>query len=407
MDPKTYSVILQRLSLAGTNSACTGFIDVLIALPSRVVVTADVGADSYGDELHGCLMSTFRSMAQATEACSGPGFLQCWATQTAAANNLLVVVAGQKPPSRSLVSAVDEWRRAGLTTIGVVPWGNDPRSVLPPAMATEVSLFWTGTPCQVLDEILELALLTREHRRVFVSYAHNDGQSLAEEVFEEMSQRRFDVYLDRFRTPPGSDFLERIEDELIDKAMVVVVETPGALGSAWVRHEVISALNRRLGLAALNPGKGRGFDFIAEAFRHRLSAPLNRAALAAFIIKQHREALMRQKLTLLRSIEREFSAGAPPANIQVHGSGCHIDLSSTPPRSYEVGLSTRIATLHSMRLTDERAHAKAAKPVIIHRRPYSPARRADLDWMIDQADAVQVDIGLLHSFAQRAKAGTL
>jgi TIR domain len=61
-----------------------------------------------------------------------------------------------------------------------------------------------------------------------------------------LSRLRFDVFLDRFRLAPGVDFVERIVDELVDKAMIVAVDTRHAVRSSWVRHEVATAVNRRL-----------------------------------------------------------------------------------------------------------------------------------------------------------------
>jgi TIR domain len=72
----------------------------------------------------------------------------------------------------------------------------------------------------------------REDRRVFISYAHADGGPIAERLFDLLTRLRFDVFLDRFRRNPGVDFIERIADELADKAMIAVVETPHAVRSS-------------------------------------------------------------------------------------------------------------------------------------------------------------------------------
>ena len=143
----------------------------------------------------------------------------------------------------------------GCAALGVLPAGLDPQVVLPAPMRSLVALTYRASVTETSDEIVDLLLLGGEERRAFVSYAHSDGGALAQQVFEALAERRFDVYLDRFRTPPSADFVERIDDELRDKAMVVVVETPGAIASTWVLQEILTAKYRRFGLLALNIGE--------------------------------------------------------------------------------------------------------------------------------------------------------
>jgi hypothetical protein len=127
------------------------------------------------------------------------------------------------------------------------------------------ALQWDIDPREVAPQIVDAILLDAEDRRIFISYARSDGGGTAEEIFDALSAARFDVFLDRFKLPPGEDFVERIEDEILDKSMVVVVETEVAARSEWVRHEVAVAVKRGLGLAAVNlgaapptPGIGEG-----------------------------------------------------------------------------------------------------------------------------------------------------
>jgi hypothetical protein len=274
-------------------------------------------------------------------------------------------------------------------------------------MRRDVSLLWVSTPCEVVEEILELSLMTGHDRRLFISYAHSDGHVVAEQLFAEMNKHRFDVFLDRFRTPPGTDFVERIEDELIDKSMVVVVETPKSVASAWVRHEVATARRLRLGLAAINDGSVAGFTGVGSPRRYQYAGSFSPSNAAEFVIQRHREAIVHRRLTLLQSIQREFSSGAPSATIDVHGDGCRVELADAPLRSLELGLAIRPATIDLTRRTDDRSRSRPATPVVIHARPGSPRRRADLDWLMAKGNIVQVDIGKLREFARRAKAGTL
>src|SRR5687767_7209678 len=93
---------------------------------------------------------------------------------------------------------------------------------------------------------------------------------MAQDVFEALARRRFDVYLDRFRTAPGTDFVDRITDELRDKSMVVLVESATAAVSPWVRKEIAVANRNRYGLLAINVGGAVAHPWIGESRRLRL-----------------------------------------------------------------------------------------------------------------------------------------
>jgi TIR domain len=405
--PEDFSIVLQRVGAGGLSGQCQGFVSVAIPTAARFAVVSDdyPPIKAAADDLHACLETKFTSMAQADQVCTGPGLLDCWATN-GTATNLLVVVAGRNPASPWLTQTVDDWRNQGMATVGVVHRADDPRTVLPAVMRDEVALIWDSTSCELADEVIELGLLSQDDRRVFISYAHVDGRAPAEQLFTELSKKRFDVFLDRFRTAPGADFVRRIEDELIDKAMIVVVETPAALLSPWVIHEIQTAVTKRLGLAAIMPGSGSGFASIPEAFRYRLTgaAAIDPVALT-FIVERHRSALLNNRLTLTRSLEREFSDPAV-ASIRVLGSGCQVTSMSSGTQ-FEIGTSPRPVGLPLARRTAGRARGPGQRSVVIHPIAPSPERRADISWVLSNANTIEVDEAQLATFAQQVRSGAL
>jgi hypothetical protein len=158
---------------------------------------------------------------------------------TPAVRNVLVGVAGNGPPTTDLDRVVDDYINHGFETFGFFKSGLNPDHVLPTAMRTQHAVTWRDDIRDIAGEIVDVVVMGAEDRRTFISYLRRDGSGVAEHLADILTELRFDVFLDRFRIPPGADFIERISDELIDKAMVVVVETAGAVGlrSTMSNHE--------------------------------------------------------------------------------------------------------------------------------------------------------------------------
>ena len=247
MDPHSHTIMLQCVQ---PDQVClwAGFPAVAAVPPTKVVLVSDDTNAAWRHHLFDRLFAALATAAPGDpdpEAFSGAG-------DGAATRMLLLVVAGHGPPSPELTDLATQWQARGSDALGIVPGDTDPRHVLPPALHRKHAVRWYRDPDETVPELLDVILLAGEERRVFISYATSDGTALAERLAGILNAQRYDVFLDRFRLAPGVDFYERIEDELVDKAMVVVVETPGALASPWVRYEVNTAITRRLGVVALN-----------------------------------------------------------------------------------------------------------------------------------------------------------
>jgi hypothetical protein len=247
---------------------------------------------------------------------------------------------------------------------------------------------------------MDIAVLGLEDRRIFVSYSRQDGALTAERLAGILTTLRFDVFLDRFRIPPGSDLLERISDELVDKAMVVVVETPQSIDSQWVRYEVSTATSRRLGLVAVNFVNVPGLPGIDETARCRTDDP---AVLVKFLLEQHRRQMSERRQNLLQSVWRSLSREVGPSYISPMADGFRVQKPSSP--GYAITVHTRPAQLHHFRLAYERAGIASA--VVIHPQPQRVDRRRDLAWLSQQTGIGEVDEGLIDQAAQQIGLGLL
>ena len=401
VDPHSFTVILQSQQAGDPAVTCRGFAQLAAVQPTRVLVVADGTVVAWRDDLADLLATQLGSATAAgAQDCWGPGGFGCWATQEPGVRNLLVVVAGEQMPSPALSQLADDWRSNGFETLGVFRADLNPDHVLPPAMQAQHAPSWQSDVREVASEIVNSIVLGAEDRRVFISYSHADGAQIAERLFGLLTKLRFDVFLDRFRLDPGVDFIERIADELIDKAMIVVVETPHAIRSTWVRHEVATAVKRRLGLAAIHLQSGPTIGEIDELARCRIDSD---DVITDFLLDQHRTQLRQRRESLLESVWQSLArAGLGGGQIWPTANGFRIDSQGNP---YHLTVCLRPADLHRFRLAKESASALNA--VVIHPQPQRTDRRRDLAWLSESTGMAEVDEGLIDAAADQLAAGTL
>ncbi len=372
---------------------CRGYVDLPLARPTRVVLAADPGAAPSRERLLTELRRALAQLAGADQHCGGPGAVDCWEASEPEVRNLLVVVTSSSPPSSGLEKFVNDWLSRGLETLGVVEAWLNPDDVLPRAMRKLNALRWERDPLQVLPDLVDEVLLLGEDRRIFISYARADGSRIADRVFDALERRRFEVFLDRFRLSPGADFLERIQDEIVDKSMVVVVETDAALASDWVKREIEFASARRLGLAAVNiSGSGVATE-IDETARCRVN---DDDRIAGFIVDQHRAQLLQRREALRESMYQALrDAGVDPTEITEAPHGLVVDRAGL--RTI-IAISVRPADLHRFRLAADQA--AGASVYIVHPQPSLQGRRRDLEWLSDVSNVIEVDEGRMDEAAE-------
>ena len=122
--------------------------------------------------------------------------------------------------------------------------------------------------------LLEMLGLVERERKIFLSYRQSESARMAVQLHTELVRSRFDVFLDRFALPPGQDFSKRLDEDLSDKAFVVLLESSGLRNSPWVQHEIAYAHSHRIDVLAITlPGVSQAqlVPAIDEAFRIRLS----------------------------------------------------------------------------------------------------------------------------------------
>jgi hypothetical protein len=402
MDPTAFTIIVQSESVAGGNELCRGLAASALVQPVRLRVVSDALNDLARKSLVKAIVTELAGLAPAGfRACPGPGELGCWATEEASVRNLLLVVGGDTSPTTELEQLVDQWEQRGFETLGVFQKDANPDVVLPKGLARRHAPSWDLDVREVAADILDVVALGAEERRIFISYSHSDGMALAKRVALLLTAQRFDVFLDRFQLEPGADFIERIADELIDKAMVVVIETPAAVRSAWVKHEVATAVTRRLGLVAIQDGADK---FTIVDRRSRKQATATDEDLVSFLIGQHRAQLREKRDNLLDSVWHSLLRTTIAAkDIRSVAAGFRV---TALGHDYRIAVHPRPADLHRFRLAHESAGA-GTRPVVVHPAPTRAERRRDLDWLSTATGVAEVDEGDIVRAADDIARGSL
>src|SRR3546814_6630125 len=92
-----------------------------------------------------------------------------------------------------------------------------------------------------------LGLLSRQ-RRVFLSYRRNEARAAALQLFDALSSRGYEVFLDTHGVARAVDFQEALWHKLCDVDVMVMLETQTYFKGRWTREEFGRALAKNIGV---------------------------------------------------------------------------------------------------------------------------------------------------------------
>jgi hypothetical protein len=172
-----------------------------------------------------------------------------------------------------IIGELQKAEQQNFSILPIVRSEDDISEVIPSNLRRLNAISWNDMNAGVAMAILEMFGIIEKKRRLFLSYRRQETELLAQQLCRALSERRFDVFLDRFSVPPGEDFPKRIDIELADKSFVLLLESRSAVDSPWVQHEVSYALSHHISVLALTmpdtPSRSL-FEVVDEAFRYRL-----------------------------------------------------------------------------------------------------------------------------------------
>ena len=181
--------------------------------------------------------------------------------------------SGRPPRSKRSWPTTSQRRcRRGEASWRPVTSGGATAAPLPPSLRNRNAIPWSPGDHFAASRVVERAGIASSAARLFLSYVRKDTSELADQLFDALHRQGFDVFLDVFRIPPGADFHVRLAQELSDKAVVLVLESPNTHSSKWVRHEIGFARANRLGVVALRLPGARAIREIEKGWRRTVTS---------------------------------------------------------------------------------------------------------------------------------------
>lgn len=160
-----------------------------------------------------------------------------------------VFFGGEEADSASLVSLL----RRGIPVIPVVSDLSCVSAEIPALLQPLNCLSYTnGGAKRVATALLECVGLLPKQRRVFVSYRRDEAKEAALQMFDALSARHFDVFLDTHSIAPAEDFQTMLWHRLCDSDVLLMLDTPGYFDSRWTTAEFGRALAK--GISVLRVG---------------------------------------------------------------------------------------------------------------------------------------------------------
>ncbi|MBM0402382.1 toll/interleukin-1 receptor domain-containing protein [Serratia sp. 4542] len=126
-----------------------------------------------------------------------------------------------------------------------------------------------GGAKRVSIALLECAGLLPKQRRVFVSYRRDEARVAALQMFDALSERHFDVFLDTHSIAPAEDFQTMLWHRLCDSDVLLMLDTPDYFNSRWTSAEFGRALAKgisvlRVAWPETKQSRGLGTASLAE-----------------------------------------------------------------------------------------------------------------------------------------------
>ncbi|MBF0109089.1 MAG: toll/interleukin-1 receptor domain-containing protein [Magnetococcales bacterium] len=174
--------------------------------------------------------------------------------QTAAPILLLAVVYGghSSRPDQDLLQTV---MRLGLPLFPVVS-RNDLQIIqaeLPKECQDYQCVFQDESNWRqrLVNGLLETFSLLRDKRKVFLSYKRDDSAAIAEQLFDALNRRGYDVFLDTAEVVPSTPFQIQLMHQLMDSDLLLLLDSPNLGQSEWVQKELQQAKEHGIGILRL------------------------------------------------------------------------------------------------------------------------------------------------------------
>ena len=150
-------------------------------------------------------------------------------------------------------SGLDAALRTGIPIVPIASTEDAIGREIPDCLRRLNCLTYLGHgPQRISTALLECLGLLPRQRRVFVSYRRDAAREAALQLFNALSARVFDVFLDTHGIAPAEDFQDVLWHRLCDSDVLIMLDTPGYFESRWTSAEYGRALAK--GISVLRVG---------------------------------------------------------------------------------------------------------------------------------------------------------
>nr|VFK52077.1 MAG: TIR domain-containing protein [Candidatus Kentron sp. TUN] len=127
-----------------------------------------------------------------------------------------------------------------------------------------------GGAQRIATALLECVGLLPRQRRIFLSYRRDEARKAALQLFDALSSRLFDVFLDTHGVAPAENFQEILWHQLCDSDVLVMLNTPNYFESRWTSAEFGRALAKNISVLCVGWPETTSSERTATAIHERL-----------------------------------------------------------------------------------------------------------------------------------------
>ena len=144
-------------------------------------------------------------------------------------------------------AGVDRILQDGIPVLPVTSAANRVHLELPEQLrALNCLNYAEAGPERISSALLECVGLLPRQRRVFVSYRRESACAAALQLFNALSARLFEVFLDTHGIAPGEDFQAMLWHRLCDSDVLIMLDTQDYFDSRWTRAEYGRAMAKNI-----------------------------------------------------------------------------------------------------------------------------------------------------------------
>ena len=247
----------------------------------------------------------------------------------------------------------------------------------------------SGGSDRLLSTVLECLGLLRRQRRVFLSYRRCEAREAALQLFDVLSARGYEVFLDTHGVARAVDFQEALWHKLCDVDVMVMLETPTYFTSRWTREEFGRALSKNIGVLRVQwpdttPSKETQTCSRVEIVPHELDK--STGALAPEALERIADQLERFR-SLSFAVRRisamtQLVAAIESIHGQVLGVGPHSTMRVRLPGGDDLDVSPVIGVPDSTALHDAMRRANGQPSAVLYDHVgVLPSWNEHLEWL--------------------------